>query len=106
MSNCHVLYAINEVTQVFKYKLTCKVISVPFFCGLGDRMSVSEEGNVFPFHFHQSEDWPSELETNMHNMLGAFFNSALLLKYLHIFIQYIMGNAFILFDVNDVPFCG
>lgn len=36
----------------------------------------------------------------MHTILGAFFNSALLLKYLDIFLQYITGNAFILFDVT------
>lgn len=54
----------------------------------------------FSFHFHQAKDWPSKLETNMHSMFGAFFNSAMLLKYLDIFIQYIMGNAFILFDVT------
>lgn len=64
------------------------------------------------FHFHQAKDWPSDLETNMHSILGAFFNSALLLKYLDIFLQYITGNAFILFDVtmslfvvNCVLFC-
>lgn len=61
-------------------------------------MSVSEGGKCrFSFHY-LAEDWPSELETNMHSMLGSFFNSAVILKYLDIFIQYVTGNAFILFD--------